>query len=166
MFFDRHIHDSRWRETIAGLEPDDGAAARARAELLTFIRWGLVVSRFEEHLYADPDQDLDAVWWDLVERLQGIARPDPLPRGTWAAKIHIALAPVYYHNYELGHLMASQLRKRLTEEAGGIVGRPAAGRWLIERIFSPGASLDWRTLVEKATGEALNPQYFVESFEF
>jgi len=60
--------------------------------------------------------------------------------------------------------MASQLRKRLTEEGGGIVGRPAAGRWLIDRIFSPGASLDWRALVEKATGEALNPRYFVCSF--
>ena len=70
------------------------------------------------------------------------------------------------HNYELGHLMASQLRKCLTEEAGGIVDRPPAGRWLVERIFSPGASLDWRTLVEKATGEVLNPRYFVESFEF
>ncbi len=34
------------------------------------VRWGIVVSRFEECLYADPEQDLDAVWWDLVERYQ------------------------------------------------------------------------------------------------
>ena len=59
--------------------------------------------------------------------------------------------------------MAAQMRKRLEEAAGGIVGRPAAGRWLKERIFSPGASLDWRSLIQQATGEPLNPRYFVDS---
>ena len=38
-----------------------------------------------------------------------------------------------------------------------------AGRWLIDRVFSPGASLDWRGLIEQAAGEALNPRYFVDS---
>src|SRR3712207_7886821 len=31
----------------------------------------------------------------------------------WAAKIHVAVAPVYYHNYVLGHPIPSQLRSYL-----------------------------------------------------
>lgn len=37
----------------------------------------------------------------------------------WAAKIHIALAPVYYHNYVLGNLTAAQLRNHLEERVVG-----------------------------------------------
>ena len=164
--------DPEWHTRVLGTEEEKAQSLTAaalrndQAKKLIFTRWCLTMTHFERVFYSNPEADLDMVWWDLVERYQLLRRPTGRQAPDWAAKIHIALAPVYYHNYELGHLMASQLRKRLTEEAGGIVGRPAAGRWLIERVFSPGASLDWRTLVEKATGEALNPQYFVESFEF
>ena len=156
MFFDRHIHDARWREQIAGLEPDDEAAVRARRELLTFLRWGLVMSRFEERLYADPDQDLDAAWWDLVERLQGIARPNPLPSGAWAAKIHLACFPVYYHSYLLGECVASQLGRHVRESlpGGTLVDNPEAGNWLREAVFAPSALHPWGTLMERATGSA------------
>jgi peptidyl-dipeptidase A len=162
--------DPEWYTRVIGTKEDKAqilAAAALRndqTKKLIFTRWCLTMTHFERLFYSDPEADLDTIWWDCVERFQLLRRPDERRAPDWAAKIHIALAPVYYHNYELGHLMASQLRKRLTEEGGGIVGRPSAGRWLIDRIFSPGASLDWRALVEKATGEALNPRYFMDSF--
>jgi peptidyl-dipeptidase A len=164
--------DPEWYARVLGTQEEKAQALATealrndQAKKLIFTRWCLTMTYFERIFYNDPEADLDMVWWDLVERYQLLRRPDGRQTPDWAAKIHIALVPVYYHNYELGHLMASQLRRRLAEETGGIVGRPAAGRWLIERIFSPGASLDWRTLVEKATGEALNPSYFMDSFEF
>ena len=34
-----------------------------------------VMLRFEKDLYANPEKDLDALWWRLVERYQGIKRP-------------------------------------------------------------------------------------------
>ena len=162
--------DPEWYTRVIGTKEDKAQTLAAAAlrndqtKKLIFTRWCLTMTHFERLFYSDPEADLDTTWWDCVERFQLLRRPDARRAPDWAAKIHIALAPVYYHNYELGHLMASQLRKRLTEEDGGIVGRPSAGRWLIDRIFSPGASLDWRALVEKATGEALNPRYFVCSF--
>ena len=54
--------------------PSSGArleAARA-AELLVFTRWVLVMNAFERALYADPEADLDTLWWELVSRYQGI----------------------------------------------------------------------------------------------
>ena len=67
------------------------------------------MTNFERGLYADPDADLDTLWWDLVERYQLVHRPDGRHAPDWAAKIHLAAAPVYYQNYLYGELFASQL---------------------------------------------------------
>lgn len=161
--------DPEWYIQVVGIGEDTAqtlaASARKedRAKRLIFTRWCLTMTHFERLFYSNPEADLDTVWWDCVERYQLLNRPEGRQAPDWAAKLHIALAPVYYHNYELGQLMAAQMRKRLEEDAGGIVGRPAAGRWLTDRIFSPGASLDWRKLIEQATGEPLNPRYFVDA---
>jgi peptidyl-dipeptidase A len=161
--------DPEWYVQVLGTPGEKartvaGSALREdRAKKLIFTRWCLTMTGFEQLLYADPEADLDAIWWDCVERYQLMKRPEGREAPDWAAKIHVALVPVYYHNYELGQLMAAQLRNRLVAEVGGIVGRPEAGRWLIEKVFSPGASLDWRALVEQATGEPLNPRYFVDA---
>ena len=53
----------------------------------------------------------------------------------WAAKIHVALAPVYYQNYLYGELVASQLQATLRERAGGIVDRPEAGSHPRRRVL-------------------------------
>ena len=41
-----------------------------RDKLLIFSRWCQVMLRFEKAIYADPDQDLNELWWDLVEKYQ------------------------------------------------------------------------------------------------
>ena len=94
-------------------------------------------------------------WWELVHRFQGVNPPDDRNEPDWAAKIHVALAPVYYHNYLYGAIVASQLREALDREAGGLVDRPEAGRILTERLFSAGDSSRWDELVERATGAPL-----------
>ena len=77
----------------------------------------------------------------------------------------MAVAPVYYHNYLLGHLFAAQFRRHLEKNAveGPFYGSEIASRYLQEAVFGPGARDDWRTAVLRATGEELNPRYFVES---
>jgi peptidyl-dipeptidase A len=130
-------------------------AARA-ADLFVFTRWVLVMTGFERELYANPDADLDRIWWELVERHQLVTPPDGRHAPDWAAKIHIAVAPVYYHTYLYGSIVALQLEEALRREAGGIVGRPQAGQLLGERLFSSGLSERWDRLVERATGSRLS----------
>jgi peptidyl-dipeptidase A len=134
----------------------------ARAQRLIFTRWCLVMTHFERALYANPDGDLDAQWWDLVERFQPLRRPEGRKAPDWAAKYHVPLEPVYYHSYLLGYLLAAQLEARVTREVGGLVGRPEAGRWLVERVFKPGAREDWASHAASATGEPLSPRHFVQ----
>lgn len=161
MLFGRLARDPEWLGRVAGVPRDvvAGLAPRLRdarrAALLVFVRWVLVVTHFEHRLYADPDCDLDAVWWDLVERYQRVRRPAGRSAPDWAAKIHLAVVPVYYQNYLYGEMFASQVAAVARARFGGLVGRPAAGAWLRDAVFTPGASRRWDRLVADATGRPL-----------
>jgi peptidyl-dipeptidase A len=72
---------------------------------------------------------------------------------------------VYYHTYLYGNLVAAQLRAALDREAGGLVGRPEAGAFLVERVFRPGQSVRWDELVEHATGEPLTATHLAREIE-
>lgn len=139
---------------------------------LIFSRWCQVMLRFEKELYANPDQDLDALWWKLVERYQGLQRPAEAPRGAWASKIHIVTVPVYYHNYELGVLYASQLHAAICRDLYPgqdpatvvYVGNPRVGGYLKDKVCRPGARLPWQEFVRDSTGEPLSPRAFAAQF--
>ena len=171
MLFGRLILDPEWLSTIAGVPSADIDAARAalarhrRISLLVFARWVLVMTHFERGLYADPDDDHDGRWWDLVERFQLLTRPDDRRAPDWAAKLHVALAPVYYQNYLLGELVASQLQAALVDRCGGIVDRPEAGQFLQRDIFAPGWSLRWDELIATATGAPLSVDAFAAELQ-
>jgi len=166
MMFGRLVRDPGWLRDVAGipdavladLAPRLGAATRA--SLLVFARWVLVVTHFERRLYADPDADLDTVWWDLVERFQLVRRPAGRSHPDWAAKIHIAVVPVYYQNYLYGEMFASQLLATLRERTGGLVDRPEAGAYLRDIVFRPAARDRWDKLVADATGAPLGARSF------
>jgi peptidyl-dipeptidase A len=162
MLMGRLPRDPRWLRNVAAIDEDAVAAiapalAEARrAALLVFARWVLVMTNFERRLYADPDADLDTLWWDLVEQHQLVHRPDGRHAPDWAAKIHLAAAPVYYQNYLYGELFASQLDATLAARTDGLVDQRAAGELLRNDVFAPGASLRWDELVTRATGEPLS----------
>ncbi len=162
MLHGRLVRDETFLERFAKVDPaiarDPRNAEMQRRELLVFAPWVQVMTRFERELYRDPDQDLGAVWWQLVERYQRVT-PPPGPRpDDWACKIHVALAPVYYHNYLLGEVTASQLSYALARVTGApspAVEPAAAGAFLRERFMRPGSSLRWDALIVHATDEPL-----------
>ena len=127
---------------------------------------------FEKELYADPEQDLNALWWEMVEKYQLVRKPAGRDKPDWAAKIHFTAAPCYYHNYMLGELLASQLHHHIvhrilrldSDENVGYVGRKKAGKFLTAKVFEAGALYHWNEMIERATGEPLTPKYFVAQF--
>ncbi|KPK82490.1 MAG: hypothetical protein AMS25_02165 [Gemmatimonas sp. SM23_52] len=177
MFMDRLTYDIDWLEAAAEARPDDRAGLQRRAvatvrfEMLLLVRWVLVMTYFERELYGNPGRDdLHRLWWDLVEALQQVRRPQNRDAPDWAAKIHLAVAPVYYHNYLLGELIASQLRAAIRKDVldgadpRGYVGRADLGRFLRDRIFAYGASQHWQALLQDATGSRLDPEPFIAEF--
>ena len=138
-----------------------------RLEMLVFSRWAQVMYRFEKSMYENPDQNLNKLWWDMVEKYQMISRPEGRNMPDWATKIHVALYPCYYHNYLLGELLASQLlgyiEANITDDLS-FVGEKAVGSYLKEKIFLPGARYYWNDMIEKATGEKLTAKYYAKQF--
>lgn len=165
MMFEQLSKEPAWLTGIVGIDAPVVDAVRPqlvegfRGGLLTFCRWVLVMTNFERGLYADPDADHNTRWWDLVERYQLLRRPEGRSAPDWAAKIHIASAPVYYQNYLLGQLVALQLADTLTTRFGGLIDHPGVGRFLADEVFGPGASIRWDHLVERATGHPLTAEH-------
>jgi peptidyl-dipeptidase A len=148
-----------------------GATSRRNARLI-FTAWSQVMFRFEMALYENPDQDLNKLWWDLVERYQGLKRPEGRNAPDYAAKIHIVSAPCYYHNYTLGSMFAAQLHEAIARDAlkGDpktvlYNGRPEVGQFLKRRVFAPGMTLRWDEFVKESTGESLSPKALLREIE-
>ncbi len=178
LFMGRLTKDAGWLHRYAGVAQDeaDRIAGLARRELrdhlLVFMRWCLVMTHFERALYQNPEQNLTTLWWELVARYQNVICPvADRPPHSWAAKIHLATAPVYYHNYQLGEMVASQLLHHLKttvladDAPNALIASPKVGQYLRERIFAPGATRAWEAWLEHATGEPLNPAYFARQLE-
>lgn len=143
-----------------------------RLEQLVFSRWAQVMYRFEKAMYENPDQDLNKLWWDLVEKYQMLKRPADRNMPDWATKTHIATSPCYYHNYLLGELLASQLNAYIVKnilktenyQTPNYVGNKEIGKYLIEKVFKPGRIYYWNDMIEKATGEKLTAKYYAAQF--
>jgi peptidyl-dipeptidase A len=151
---------------------DETAAKTLRYQLLIFSRWCQVMLRFEKGMYENPDQDLNKLWWDLVEKYQGVRRPPGRNAPDYGSKIHMVSAPVYYHNYMMGELFASQVHHAICRdvyqgaEPNTVIysGNKAVGEFMRKRVFEPGRTLDWNALTKHATGEGLTPKAFAEDF--
>lgn len=175
MMFDRFAQNVDWLIAMGAKVPEPekfrlAAAKLRRSRLLVFSRYCQVMFRFEIELYANPDQDLNRLWWDLVEKYQELKRPEGRDLPDFASKYHFIGAPAYYHNYMLGEMFASQVHHALvrsvlpnTKPAGAIyVGNKQAGAFMKQRVFAPGLTLKWDELTRHATGEVLNPKAFAE----
>lgn len=178
MLFGRKGAEAQWIQDMVGISDEekskifDIANKRLKMQQLVFSRWSQVMYRFEKSMYENPDQDLNKLWWDLVEKYQMIKRPESRNSPDWATKIHIATSPCYYHNYHLGELFASQLYFTIAEKilkddpfkVLSFTGHPEVGKYLIDNVFSVGAKYEWNDMIEKATGEKLTPKFYAKQF--
>lgn len=133
---------------------------------LIFSRWVLVMTYFEKELYADPEQDLNGLWWRLVNKYQKIKAPQGREaKSDWAAKYHIGLAPVYYFSYLLGEMFASSIQEALFKETGSkSLAFGKAGSFLQNKLFYPGNRMNWAELVKHVSGETLNSRAWIDQF--
>jgi peptidyl-dipeptidase A len=178
MIFGRLSSNPYWIRDNAGISNDEAERIKTqvtksqRLEQLVFSRWTQVMFRFEKSMYENPDQDLNQLWWTLVEKYQMLKKPEGRNSADWASKIHIALYPCYYHNYQLGELLASQLQATINTkilktgatDIVSITGDPQIGSYLLNKVFKPGARYEWNDMIRRATGEELTAKYYAEQF--
>ncbi|MDM5335695.1 hypothetical protein QUF84_00090 [Fictibacillus enclensis] len=117
-------------------------AANYYKNLLVRLYWSMTLILFEIDLYENPHQNLNEVWWNLVQDVQGINRPEEWDFAYWASKSHLSTLPGYYHNYLLGDMLASTLFYYLTTSFQQPFSIEAM-QDLKEHLFYPGAGLQW-----------------------
>ncbi len=115
MLFGRLAKNVHWLQKMIHLTDDERkkieneAFKTLQAQELIFSRWTQVMFGFERELYKNPDQNLNKLWWDLVKKYQLVNPPKGRNMPDYASKIHLSTSPVYYHNYLIGELIASQI---------------------------------------------------------
>ncbi|OGU67932.1 MAG: hypothetical protein A2499_14145 [Stygiobacter sp. RIFOXYC12_FULL_38_8] len=176
MMFGRFTSIPVWLKDVVGISNEETKKISSacfnslRLEQLVFTRWVQVMYRFEKSMYENPDQDLNSLWWNLVEKYQLIKKPADRNCADWASKIHVALYPAYYHNYMLGELLASQLFDYITKnilepgESLSFSQNKKVGEFLKTEFFAPGSSMNWRILVQKATKGPLSAKHYASQF--
>jgi peptidyl-dipeptidase A len=178
MQFERFSKSRVWLEKM-GVKVGDGekfeiAAKKVqRNQLLIFSRWCQVMLRFEKGMYENPKQDLNNLWWDLVEKYQQVKKPEGRNSADYGSKIHICSAPVYYHNYMMGQLFASQVHHAIARDVYNnadpskvlYIGDKSIGEFMTKKVFEPGKLLPWNKLMEFATKEPLSPTAFAKDFQ-
>jgi peptidyl-dipeptidase A len=179
MMFGRLSKNPQWIQDMTGISDKEknqieGDCSKSlRLEELVFSRWSQVMYRFEKSLYENPDQDLNTLWWALVEKYQMIKKPEGRNEPDWASKIHIATSPCYYHNYLLGDLLASQincyicdsvLKGKIDYNMVSYYKKPEVGEYLKKMVFEPGDKYFWNDMIKRATGEKLTAKYYAKQF--
>ncbi len=107
------------------------------------------------------------VWNDMMEKYLGI-RPKRYSEGI-LQDIHWSIGMMgYFPTYSLGNILASQILEAFKREKGDIANYiiekdfKTIREFLREKIHRYGGTYDPATLIRMATGEDINPRYYIQ----
>jgi oligoendopeptidase F len=130
------------------------------------LRKLLVMAVFEREIYRNPDQNLGVLWYQLNEKYLGISPPEERDSSDWATSRYVTSLSCNLHNFILADLFTSQLQHYIEKNIlnrgvnKGYQNNKAIGTYLQSNLYQYGDLVPWEKLIEKATGEPLNPLYF------
>lgn len=150
------VQDPGWLAAM-GLTPSDVASANTQAmgPWFAYLRQRTAHALFEYEAYANPEGDLDMLNAGIEARILGCT-VDETPR--WAAEPNAWYSryPVYWQNYVLADVVASQIHHDLRRRFGTVYRNQAAVEYLKTQYWAPGGSVDWQEKLRRGTGEPLN----------
>ena len=143
---------------------------------IVFIPWSAgVMTHWERDFYAGniPDDRLNASWWEMAGKFQGIAPPSPRPETLCdpATKTHINDDPAQYYDYAIGTVIKFQLHDHIARNIlkqdprdCNYFGNKEVGDFL-RSILEVGATKDWNAVLREATGSGLSADAMMSYFE-
>ncbi len=133
-----------------------------------------VMTHFERDFYEGkvPDDQLNAAWWDLARKYQGITPPSDRPEALCdaATKTHINDDPAQYYDYAIATALKFQLHDHIARvilkqdpRDCNYFGNAEVGKFL-RGILELGATRDWDAVLKEATGESLTARPMMAYF--
>lgn len=160
-----------------GLELDQTKVLLKEAlEFAVLLPWGAgVMTEFEYELYSNElsKDQLNAKWWELKQKYQGIA--PPTERGEEfcdaASKTHINNDAAQYYDYAISNILLFQFHDHIAKKilkqdphATDYWGSKETGEWLAS-IMRPGATVDWNQHLVDHLGNGMSATPMLEYFE-
>jgi carboxypeptidase Taq len=140
---------------------------RVSADEVTYPAHILLRYKLEKALLADELKiaDLPGAWAEEMQSLLGLTPPDD--KDGCLQDIHWPGGDIgYFPTYVLGHMIAAQLKAAMLKDVPDFDTRVEQGdftpirQWLGEKAHSQGSRYGTMELLQKATGEALNPAHY------
>lgn len=156
-----------YRDEIAGpyfgLTPQQVRAIQERYRLKSVLdmRETMADSLFEFAAYANPDQDLAALYNRIYSEYVGV---DMHGTATWAFDPFYSTGPIYLQSYVLAEMVGRQIHHAVNQRFGRKWG-PEAGRYLHEKFFERGGRMPLDEIMKDGTGESLTARYLIEAMK-
>lgn len=117
-----------------------------------YLRQRSAFCLFEYALYENPDQNLDQLLGKTESNILG-GNLDTTSR--WAANPWFVNFPVYWQNYVLADVIASQIHEHLKTNVGELHRSKDAFHYVVEHYIKQGGTVPWLQKVEQGTGGPL-----------
>lgn len=137
------VNDPAWLAHVGLSAAEIEAAGKeAMGPWFAYLRQRSAHALFEYAAYANPDGDLDRVNAEVEARLLGCAL-DATPRWASEPNAWYSRYPVYWQNYVLADVIASQIHHELRRRFGSVWGSREAVAFMRESYWAPGGSVEW-----------------------
>jgi hypothetical protein len=149
------VNDPGWLAHV-GLSAVEIASANREAmgPWFAYLRQRSAHALFEYEAYANPDGDLDQINAAIESKLLGCAF-DPTPRWASEPNAWYSRYPVYWQNYVLADVIASQIHHDLRRRFGTVWGNREAVAYMREQYWAPGGAVEWQEKLIRGTGAPL-----------
>jgi len=136
-----------------------GAKEALLGPLFHYLRQRTAYCLFEHAMYKDTNQNLDTLLAKTESDILACSVNDS-PR--WASNAWYVNYPVYWHNYVIADVIASQIHEHLRENIGELYNTKAAFDYVINTYIAPGASKPWLEKIKQGTGYELGAKALID----
>jgi Zn-dependent M32 family carboxypeptidase len=132
-------------------------AETSRWKTLFELRRTMADSLFEFEAYAEPDQDLAALYNRIHAKYLGV---DMHAAALWAYNPMYGSDPIYLQSYVVGDMIAHQISHTIDRKFGAQWDKKA-GAYLEKHFYSRGADHTMGEMMQSGTGEPLTVRYLI-----
>lgn len=146
-----------WLRSESGLPAAviDEYAGMKVAKRVLGLRRIMQLSEFEFRAYEDLEQDLDALWREMLTKYTLL---DPSATPGWACETLYTTHASYYQNYALADMIAAQIAEHVESRWDKILGNHEIADYWIETYLAPGGAIEFTEKIENGTGKGLGPE--------
>ncbi len=158
-------YDSAWLNDVVNLPVGLIKQFRhAKLEEESFrIRVLLADISFIHEAHVNPEQDLNRLYWNLFQKYTGLPSHEDII--IWSTVPGLMTDPMIPIRQLLGKAIAAQSINYMTSYFGPLINNHNTSSFLVQNYFRFGSRYAWSELLQRGTGEKLNPLHLKKFLE-